>query len=271
MSDIFKQLKDNKATLIAQKKFELKKCDAVFFADKIETSEANEAVIVKAQANDKELINKDVLSVKLVINTTNLMDSHKDVHFPGIWKKSIKDKKSFYLLKSHKMDFEFIISDSMTATAENIEWRKLGFDYDGKTQALIFSGEIHKDRNEFMFNQYANGYVTNHSVGMMYVSIDLAINSNDKYYRTEKDVWDKYINDIANKEEAEANGYFWAVTEAKIIEGSAVPMGSNHITPVLSIKDIEPSNDTQKEDGGSHESTFDIEEFKQFFTNKLNS
>ena len=50
---------------------------------------------------------------------------------------------------------------------------------------------------------------------------------------------------MTNKEIAEQYGYFWAVTEAKVIEGSAVVFGSNYITPTLSVKQHVP-NDTQK-------------------------
>jgi hypothetical protein len=57
----------------------------------------------------------------------------------------------------------------------------------------------------------------------------------------EKENWDKYIGKVANVEQAEEEGYFWAVTEAKIVEGSAVLFGSNRVTPTLS------NNKTQDE------------------------
>ena len=67
-------------------------------------------------------------------------------------------------------------------------------------------------------------------------------------YGAEYEAWEKYIEYAVNPELAENRGYFWAVTEAKAIEGSAVPLGSNWLTPTLSVdKDNEPSNDTQKE------------------------
>ena len=37
---------------------------------------------------------------------------------------------------------------------------------------------------------------------------------------------------LTNKESI-IDGYFWAVTEAKYLEGSAVPFGSNVMTPTL--------------------------------------
>jgi hypothetical protein len=71
--------------------------------------------------------------------------------------------------------------------------------------------------------------VKNHSVGMQYVKLFLAVN--DERYEEEFKVWEKYINLAVNKEVAIEYGYFWAVTEAKVIEGSAVPIGSNTYTP----------------------------------------
>ena len=104
-----------------------------------------------------------------------------------------------------------------------------------------------------MFNQYAKGYVKEHSVGMRYIKMDLAINSENEADKEEKIIWDKYINTIANKADAEAQGYFWAVHEAKAIEGSAVVKGSNPATPTINVEAAkstlqipEPSNDTQK-------------------------
>lgn len=204
----------------------------------------------------EETDNKEIERLKafLVINTTNLMDSHGDVHLKGIWNKSVKEQKNLLLLQEHKMSFDKIISDNVKAKVEKYHWSDLGISLNGDTEALVFEVELQKERHPFMFEQYLKGYVKEHSVGMRYIKVLLAINSTEKYYREEKEVWDKYISEIANKEVAEEQGYFWAVTEAKIIEGSAVVKGSNPVTPTLSIEAVkdtytdreEPSNDTLK-------------------------
>jgi hypothetical protein len=90
-----------------------------------------------------------------------------------------------------------------------------------------------------MFGQYAKGYVKNHSVGMYYVNIDLAIGYEHKDFKEENELFYKWIDLIPNKAEAIEDGMFWAVSEAKVGEGSAVPRGSNPITPVYS-KGVEP-------------------------------
>lgn len=83
---------------------------------------------------------------------------------------------------------------------------------------------------------------------MRYVQLFLCIDSDDREYREEKDNWEKYIAEVANRQEADTNGYFWAVTEAKLVEGSAVPLGSNWATPTQSVKEFtEPSQDTHKD------------------------
>jgi hypothetical protein len=82
---------------------------------------------------------------------------------------------------------------------------------------------------------------------MRYVQLFLCVNSEVKYYIEERENWESYIGEVINADEAEESGFFWAVTEAKVIEGSAVPIGSNWATPTQSVKEIsEPSEDTRQ-------------------------
>lgn len=240
--DIFKHLKENKDALIAEKKFKVKEADAIVYNP---TATTLKGEIIKTETATST--NLDNIKVKVVINTTNILDSHGDVHIKGIWNKSLKEQKNLYLLQEHQMTFSKIITDDLTASVKTMSWSELGFDkLEGETQALIFEANVSSKRNEFMFEQYAKGYVKEHSVGMRYINILLCINSDEKYYREEKDNWDKYIVEVSNKEDAIAQGYFWAVTEAKIIEGSAVVKGSNYATPTLSVKQIEAVDNTSK-------------------------
>lgn len=224
--DLFEFLITNKSLLIAEKKYDVKHADAVFVSSTF-INERGE--IVKANAAVTEDVN--TLKVASVINTTNLMDSHSDVHIPGLWKKSLSENKQLYLLEEHKMSFRGIITDEVKGFTKKMSWRDLGLDADGITEALIFHSIIKRSRNEFMFGQYKDGNVKNHSVGMRYVDLALAINDPD--YKEEFAIWNKYIDDIVNREEAEAQGFFWPVKEAKCVEGSAVPLGSNWVTPTL--------------------------------------
>ena len=251
--EMLKALKDNKDSIIAQKKMQTKEADSVSY---LVVDEKGNVI----KANSVDVTNVNQISTKLVINTTNVMDSHSDVHLKGIWNKSLKEKKNLYLLQEHKMSFDKIITDEVKARVQLMTWKDLGSTYNGKTEALIFDANIDK-RNEFMFEQYAKGYVKNHSVGMRYVKIEMAIDSEERWSIEEKETWDKYIDDIVNKEQAEEQGYFFAVSEAKIIEGSAVPIGSNTITPTLNIEAVK---DTSEEAAKALQKSR-----KQFFINQI--
>lgn len=223
--ELFDWLVKNQSLLIAEKKFNTKYSDAFSFSN-VAISEQGQ--LVKAAPVDGDA---DSIEVTCVINTTKWLDSHRDVHLDGLWKKSLSENKALYLLQEHSMSFKGIITDEVDAFTKKINWKTLGVDVEGTTEALVFKSRIYKDRNPYMFDQYKKGYVKNHSVGMRYVQIDMAINDED--YPTEFAVWNKYIDQIANKDEAENISYFFAVKEAKVLEGSAVPIGSNRITPVI--------------------------------------
>ena len=239
----------NKSMLIAQKKAAVKYADAIVYAPSFVIGDKEESVI-KADAG-AAIIDETAKQIKVrsIINTTKLMDSHGDVHIDQLWNKSLKDNKNFYLVKEHNFGFDGIISDNVKAFVKQMSWHELGINYEGKTQALIFDSLIDKEdttRPE-MFEAYRKGKVKQHSVGMRYVKIDLAVN--DERYEKEFALWEKYFPEIANKEDALDAGYFYPVTEAKIIEGSAVVIGSNWATPVLNIQQAkgQPSQDTDKE------------------------
>lgn len=268
-AQLFKFLKENKTQLISQKKFEMKRADVTTHCVSYPAvDDAHKDDAHKSADNDVQyLLSKDKLKVRVVINTTKLLDSHNDVHINGIWKKSIKELKQIYLLQEHQMKFDHVISDEVKVSVKKTTWKELGFDFEGDTEALIFDCEIEKARNPFMFEQYARGYVKNHSVGMKYVQIHLCINSDEKYTIEEKANWDKYIVEVANQDAALEKGYFWAVTEAKIAEGSAVLMGSNYATPTQEVKETEPPLGTPDTEPAPPLKTNMFSKFKNLKTN----
>lgn len=248
--EVLEFLRKNKSALLAEKKMYGKMADAVSYLCPLYDAKANSFKAADT-INTAQLLDKDAIQVKIVINTTNLLDSHGDVHLKGIWKKSLKESgKSAIHLQSHKSDFEFVIADAsdgeIKAYTQSMSWKDLGFDYKGETEALIFESTVKKARNPFMFDQYAKGFVKHHSVGMGYVKTLFCVNSEEKYWIEEKENWDQYYSEIVNKEKADEQGYFWAVAEGKVIEGSAVVRGSNHVTPTLEIKS-EPGNHSDKD------------------------
>ena len=265
--ELFDFLVSNKKSLIMQKKSALKQAEAVSCFVPIIKDNGEEIKASPKTAVD--LIKQDSIRVKAVINTTKLADSHRDVHMDGTFKQSTKQQKQMLHLQEHESKFDKIISDSARPFLKNMKWSDIGYDFKGETEAFCFDSEIKADRNPFMFEQYAKGYVKNHSVGMQYITLFLCIN--DERYPAEKANWDKYYPEVANKDVVDSWGMFWAVTEAKAIEGSAVVRGSNYATPTISVKENieEPAAATPKEntEAAVNLDTVDKETFRNLLKN----
>lgn len=240
LSKLHKWLVENKQALTAQKKSTIKLADAFSFGALL----LDEHDVVEKANNVMTDCSK--IKVVSVINTTKLFDSHGDVHFDGLWDKSVKETKNNYLVKEHDFSFDGIITEEVKVSIPIVTWKSLGFDYAGKTQALTYTSDISKEDTTGMFGRYAKGQVKQHSVGMRYVKLALAMDN--KKYDEEYKVWKDYYDQIANKAEVDKAGFFWAVTEAKNIEGSAVVRGSNFATPTVSVQEAkdEPLQNTRK-------------------------
>lgn len=245
----------NRELIISKKTNAIKHADVIALKSNISALIDKDVNQTTKDANvEVQVVDPTILRAKLVINTTNIIDSHMDCHFPSIWKKSLQETKQLLLLQEHDMEFEKIIADSLSddfkAYTKTLTFNELGYDYNGFTEALIFDVQIKKEVNEFMFNLYLKNRVNQHSVGMRYVKIFMCVDSTEPMYSSEKANWDKYYPLVANKDVADTKGYFWAVTEAKVIEGSAVVKGSNECTPVMEIEtektNIEPLDNTQE-------------------------
>ena len=227
-------VKANKSLLLMNKKSVIKYSDSVSLTMPI--AESSEVIKEVGVGKMSGTMNTDGrIMVKSAMNTTNIMDSHDDVHIAGLWKKTLAENKNIIHLQEHKMTFDKVITDEVNAYTKAMTWASLGYDYEGSTQVLVFDSVVTDSRNKYMYDLYSAGQVKNHSVGMQYVKIELAINDKAKEYADEKAVWDKYIGEIANADYAKSKGYFFAVTEAKLIEGSAVVIGSNRATPTISV------------------------------------
>ena len=171
-----------------------------------------------------------------VINTTLYLDSHNDVHLNGIWDRSVKEQAGkLYYVCDHEIKTNTIIAwpENVNAMVKTVPWSWIGKDFSGNTQALIY--EINKSN---LVNDAARKIIEDkrpvqNSVRMQYVKIQLGMNSEAKEDIHYKAFYDLHIDSIANKDVAEAQGYFFGVEEAKIIkEGSMVPLGSNDATPI---------------------------------------
>ena len=242
--DLFKALKANESDLIALKKKTIfKSCD------KGQALEYN-VNLIKGDAL-KEQLDDDYYYI--VVNSTNILDSHKDLHLKGIWNKSIKEQQNKnYLVADHDLKLKSVIAKpkDIEMVLMNVSFKSIGKDYDGNTQAFVY--KILKDKINAEFKEYLDDKIQA-SVRMQYVKIELALNSNEKEDVKYKQNYDTNINNIANKSDFESIDYFWTVSEAKNVnESSLVLFGSNNATGLLSEplkhtqKEIEPSKDTQE-------------------------
>jgi len=227
-----KRLIANKNELIRLKKAELKKADIVEWSiPDFKTAFKSIGETLK-QDNDSEIYRT------IVGNTYGFMDSHDDVHIKGIFTKSINENGNRVLhLHDHVHQLSAKVGTPLKVYEKDLNWSDVGLDKSGMTTALLMDTRIEKARNENIFLDYKNGDINQHSVGMQYVKLELAVN--DPEEKEEFAAWERYKGEVINIEKAEENGYFWAVTEAKLIEISCVIKGSNELTPTLDNKSIE--------------------------------
>lgn len=189
-----------------------------------------------------------------VISSTRFMDSHKDVHFDGCFAKTVNEQqgKVHYAL-DHKLQFDSIISwpKDVSMSVETIDWALVGKSYQGQTEALVFDidkSAVRADVLNAIENKAAD---FENSIRMGYDKIKLGINSTSKELKENKDYYDKRINEIANRDQAEKDGYFWGVEELRIHkEGSLVVAGGSNSATGIIIADpaLTSQQDNNKQD-----------------------
>jgi hypothetical protein len=167
----------------------------------------------------------------IIANTYNYMDSHDDVHLNNVFKKSLDENKNLFLLHDHKFEVTAQTGNIMKAYEQEGRFIYYGYNSPLDTQALLMDVEIQRSKNELVFNEYKEHRINQHSVGMIYVKIDLAIDNQDD--KEAYALYRKHLPTIGNADEVERQGYFFAVQEAKLKETSAVLMGSNPLTGIF--------------------------------------
>lgn len=208
------------------------------------TTDKESCSTVKALSTSKEHDTDNVIKRTVIGNTYNWLDSHGDVHLDGTFGKSISERQNkIWHLHDHEQKITAKVGIPSKIYEETVEWSDLGIKKAGTTTALMMDSDIRKDYNSLIFQEYKDGNIDQHSVGMYYVKIDFAVN--DKEHKAEFKTWNDNIDKIGNREKAEELGYFYAVKEAKLVEISAVLQGSNELTPTIEAKDIEPEQSTQ--------------------------
>jgi len=275
-SETFKWLAENQQMLKAQRRAKNKETDGMgLHFTSFAVDEKGERI--KAEAGGLPVQNTGKIRVKVIINATNILDSHRDLHVKGIWKKSLQEKCFLYLCEQHELTFRGIISDQVKAYTQVFTFKELGVDFEGDCECLVFDCIIEERRNKFMYDQYFDGNVRNHSVRMQYVREYFCMNSEDPEHTQYKENYDKYAPMVANQEALDRYKWFYAVIEAKVVdEGSAVVKGSCFATPTMSVEavkaikmklyaDSSPADDFEEKNETPPNSTSQPDEQKKYY------
>lgn len=244
--EMIKELIANKDVIIGLKKAQIYKS-----CEKGQSLNATQENILKALETEK-VLKLDSDYYYFVVNSSNILDSHRDMHIKGNWDKTAKEQQGkVFLVFDHQLKRSEIVAmkeDIELMTAE-IPFNAIGKNYVGKTYVLIY--KIAKDKiiNEDAKKWLEKNYSFEASVRMQYMDISIAVKSTNPDYAKENADYEKFYPMIANIEEFEEEVvYFWVVKQAKnVFESSLVMFGSNPATGQMQENKEEPSEDTLTE------------------------
>lgn len=255
----FSYLKNNMKEIISKKKsMPITSDDYSYGCKSISYGKSIDKPNAKSVKVDETLSDNEI-KVEVIANLSGWCDSHYDVLISDCWKKTISErgasnKQLIYHLKNHNYSTDAIVGKCVEMSSEDIDLSQFNIESKNKTaQGLIGSSIVSKKYDKKVFELYFDDEIKQHSIGLRYMKLYLCINSGDDDYKEEKANWDKYYSQVINKDTVDKIGFFWAVTEIKLLEYSAVLFGSNELTTVQSTsKNIEPSEtDTQKNEPSS--------------------
>lgn len=222
---LFKWLVENKKELITFKRATIKHTDIIDVPDAL-------SIIKSLNTSHTDDLDSGIITRSLIGNTYNWLDRHDDVHIDAIFTKSISENwQNVFHLHDHLQMLSAKVGQPIKIYEKVVAWKDLGVNIPGTTTILVMDSSIQKDMNPAIFTQYLTKQVTQHSVGMYYVKLELAVN--DPEMKAEYAVFSKHISSIGNMQKALDQGYFWAIYEAKLHEISAVLQGSNELTPTI--------------------------------------
>jgi len=238
-------LKSNKSTLIAAKKADIKYTSSII--NKPHVIAKRETREVKEESTKSAIIPTDplpvdsstTLDVKVVCNAAWFCDLHMDVITDTAYDSSVAANKTNLTIPhiaDHKQTSTSHVGDVTAFYTEVMSLKELGLDQAGDTTALIMETTIRQDYNADVFKFYQNGKIDQHSIGLRYNGLDIAINNNTEDYAEEKALWDQYYPNVINKDLVDARGYFYVISDMTVMENSCVLFGANSLTPTLSIK-----------------------------------
>lgn len=258
--ELFEYLKKNRKSIIAKKCSTPHKSDDFDYGCITLAAKDKSKIGKSAQKSNKvsikemEELGDNELHAAVITNMAGWCDSYMDVLIPDCWQRTISEKGAsnkqlIYHLKNHNYTTDAIIGGNVSMSSKWVDLEQFNFQSDLKQgQALIGSSIVKKKYDSKCYELYLDDEIKQHSIGLRYLKIFLCMNSTDEEHTYEKENWDKYYKYVINKDKIDARGYFFAVTEIKLLEYSAVLYGANELTTVQSTsKDEEPPKGIQEE------------------------
>ena len=248
--ELFKALKENKDKIIGIKKKTIYTGYDALHPESSKQIVSNSQIKLKAidKAVTKDLF-KDTDYYYFAVNTTNVLDSHNDLHVKGIWNRSAKMQSGKnYLVDTHSLTIKDVIAypEDVEIFVADIPFKSIGKDYEGNTEALIY--KVKKDAviGTEIKDAIESGKTMQASVKMQYVQMEIAMKSDAEEDKEELKTYNEYKDQIANLSDfKEEPLYFFVQKEAKNIhESSLVPFGSNSATGKINV---DSSSGTQQE------------------------
>ena len=255
---LFKALRDNAKDIISIKKATIQK--SIDKGLSVKAKSLN--IYLKENDSVKALpFEIDEKYYYIAVNSTRVLDSHKDLHLDKLWNKSTKDMQGkVYLLDTHQLTLKTTIvkKEEIEMFTAIVPFSAIGKSYSGDTEVLIYKFLKSKVRDLDIKDWLDSGDDIEASVKMRYTDIALAMKSEAKEDEEYLKTFNDYNGIIANKEDFEEEIlYFWAIKQAmNVHESSLVPFGSNGATGQIQSEDKaqlkntlenkEQSNDTQK-------------------------
>lgn len=177
-----------------------------------------------------QTVTKDVdfskRTVKVIPNTFYFYDSDGDVLIKGSTTKSIADRgpnstapgkiKNVY---AHDLKVQIGKPTFMDERVEN-----------GVNCQYAESEILNTTKGNDTLIEYQEGVIDNHSIGFRYMQNGLELITADD------EGWSKWLSQLINPKDAEADGYMFIVSDIKEYEWSPVAFGANSLTPYLGVK-----------------------------------
>lgn len=249
--ELFKALKENKDKIISIKKKTIYTSYNPLDPDNSKSLVTNIQSKLIANIQDKvtkELFNDTDKYFYIAVNSSRILDSHRDLHTDTIWNKSAKEQSGKnFLVDTHNLTIKdtIVYPDDIEIFTAKVPFEAINKDYEGETTVLVYKFLKESVRDDKIKEDLKNNKPIQASVKMQYIKTRLAMNSDRAEDIEERRAYNDTIGTIANLHEFEEQPlYYFIQEEAKNIhESSLVPFGSNGATGQVNI---EPSKDTQE-------------------------